>query len=71
MTRSKTSIVLSNELKRLVRSLQDLTGMSLSDLVAVGLLNLLAQHNDALQWGGRRHEVLAKMRTELESIFDR
>lgn len=63
-----TTVHVTEELKELAKPLQDLSGLSFSDLVAVGLLQLLGQHRDHLEYGAKRPRVLARMAINFNEI---
>lgn len=64
-----TTVHVTEELKELVKPLQGLSGLSFSDLVAVGLLTVLAQHKDHLEYGAKRPRVLARMVANFHKII--
>ena len=66
--RKPTTVHVTEELKALMKPLQELSGLSFSDLAAVGMLQLLAQHQDHLEHGAKRPRVLARMVVEFQKI---
>ncbi len=68
-SRQATSLYLTPELRQLLKPLQELTGLSMSDLVAVGLLGLIAQHLDHISHGASSDQVRARMVSELLRVI--
>ena len=65
----QTKVYAPAELKRLALALQELSGLSFSDLCALGVLQLLAQHQDHLEFGARRDAVRARMMVLFQEIL--
>jgi hypothetical protein len=69
--RKATTVRVSGELRELVKPLERLSGLSFSDLVSMGLLQLLGKHRDHLEFGSKRGQVLARMAVEILGEVDR